>query len=201
MARSLERSSVSFTMPSASTLLIVSLTGRAGTAAPVAFTAASARSTSSREANGRAASWTRTISGRDGLDGDETREHGCLSRLASRDRGAQPFETLRSLAEVFSVIEVDDRLYGLDVRMRGKQAQGAAKHRLARELSILLRGGGPRPFPPAGRHDDRRNVQFSLRGPSFASLQREPDAHSPCSQFPGDARVCSAQNACGATPP
>jgi hypothetical protein len=79
--------------------------------------------------------------GGDGLDGDETCEYGRLSRVASGNCSAQTLQTPRSVAEVFRVIEVDDWLYGLDVGMRGKQAQGAAKHRLARKLSILLRGG------------------------------------------------------------
>ena len=51
------------TWPPASTRLIVSVTASAGIAAPVAPQAAMAREISAAEQNGRAASWTSTMSG------------------------------------------------------------------------------------------------------------------------------------------
>ena len=62
-ARSSARSTVPATSPPASTRLMVSVTSRAGIAAPVFSQAVIARETNSVEQNGRAASCTSTMSG------------------------------------------------------------------------------------------------------------------------------------------
>ena len=61
--RNRARSSVASTLPVSPTSLMVSVTGIAGTAAPVRPAAAIAREISAAVTNGRAASWISTTSG------------------------------------------------------------------------------------------------------------------------------------------
>ena len=89
-ARSSARSTVPATWPPASTRLMVSVTSSAGMAAPVSPQATMARDTSSAEQNGRAASWTSTMSGARALERLEAGPHRGLPRRAARHRRQQP---------------------------------------------------------------------------------------------------------------
>ena len=136
-AQARARSTVPATWPSASTRLIVSVTARAGIAAPV-FVAGRDRA---RDQRRRAERPRRVVHQHDvrGARAErlEAGPHRGLPGRAARDRRQQP-QPCGGCLIVGPVVGMDDRLHRTDLAMPGEQRQARADHRFARQMPVLL---------------------------------------------------------------
>ena len=127
--RNRARSGVASTLPVSPTCLIVSVTGIAGTAAPVRPAASIAREITADVTKGRAASWIRTMSG---FSAGERLKAGMHRSLAGRAAigGRLMAQSGDRFVEEGGVVGIDHRLHRKDIRMPAERLHGAEDHGL-----------------------------------------------------------------------
>ena len=138
---------------SSSTSLIVSVTGIAGTAAPVRPAASIAREISAGVTKGRAASWIRTMSG---FWLASASSPACTEawRVAPPFAGGSWRKPLTASLKIAVSSGLTHRLHGKDLGMAAERLHGPEDHGLAADHPVLLRSAGAGAKPAAGCDKD-----------------------------------------------
>ena len=144
----------------------MSVTGSAGIAAPLCSAAAIARDTNSALANGRAASWMRTMSGLRALERFQAGAHRSLPGRAAERPAKKNIDVCRTRPAIeVEIVGVNNRLYAADVGMFYEHGQRPAQHGFATDLPELLGQIAAGARSASCGHDDGGDVRHAVGAP------------------------------------